>query len=499
LKDNLDKELAEVDTNAKLQGAIFRKLAEDITFYSREQLKARINDLKQQLIANQNLAPAIKAAIQADIENMEGLLDETNKLGRTAARISADMNEIGSAFGELANALKDTNAGLADTLQTISDIASVGSNALDALSQFASGNIISGIASTIKTIVSVFQIGAKAKESERQAQAELEEFQTRVLTGEISINAEYRERARQQAEINRLRLEGMAAESRILRDQRKDINNQYEAILDQIQQESFVADKVTERYGGFLGIGRKTRTVEILESLAGKSFEELEKLFGTGQLTGKAKELFELLRQLKLEGADVDAALAENALAMKEAITGTTADAITDTIFQAFANGERAVQDFADNFEAIMRDAILQSFKYSALEKPLQEFYEQFAGAAQSDNILTEAEIQQLRSNFNRIMEEAGAKFDELQKVTDVDLIDDTENSLKGAIRGITEQQADLLAGTMGGLRLTAIEQLKTASVQLVSLRNIEGYTSFLPEVYAELHQMNTFGVKIVP
>jgi hypothetical protein len=157
------------------------------------------------------------------------------------------------------------------------------------------------------------------------------------------------------------------------------------------------------------------------------------------------------------------------------------------------------VQDFADNFEAIMRDAILQSFKYSALEKPLQEFYEQFAGAAQSDNILTEAEIQQLRSNFNRIMEEAGAKFDELQKVTDVDLIDDTENSLKGAIRGITEQQADLLAGTMGGLRLTAIEQLKTASVQLVSLRNIEGYTSFLPEVYAELHQMNTFGVKIVP
>jgi len=72
-----------------------------------------------------------------------------------------------------------------------------------------------------------------------------------------------------------------------------------------------VIGKGTEKFGGILGIGRKTKAVDITESLAGKSFDELEQLFLKGELEGKAKDLFEALQKIKQEGVDIDKLLAD--------------------------------------------------------------------------------------------------------------------------------------------------------------------------------------------
>jgi hypothetical protein len=133
----------------------------------------------------------------------------------------------------------------------------------------------------------------------------------------------------------------------------------------------------------------------------------LEKLFTSGQLTGAAKEYFLTLKQIHQEEDDIAAAQAENARQAAETFTGTTADSIADSVIQGFEGGLKGAADFADNFESLMKNAVLQSLKFQALEQPLKQFYDNFAKAAQSDGILTESEIKQLHDDFNGIIDDA--------------------------------------------------------------------------------------------
>jgi tape measure domain-containing protein len=162
---------------------------------------------------------------------------------------------------------------------------------------------------------------------------------------------------------------------------------------------------------------------------------------------------------------------------LNQILTGTTEDALVNNIADGFKQGLRSAADFAKSFEDLMRNAILQSLKMTALEGPLREFYEEFAKSSATDEMLTEAEVQQLRDRFNTIIDSAGKKFDDLQKITNINFnaqSGSSVNNLTGAIRGISEQQADLLAGQFGGLRITALDHLNVARMSLVSLQNID-------------------------
>lgn len=501
LKAVHEADLREVDNNAARQSDIYKKLNEDIIQFTRQQVRERINELKKLLKASPDITPEIKASIKSQIDNLENLLDETSRGAEIAGvfgKIAGDLSTLSNGFSSLASSVEFMNAGLADTLQTLGDITNVAASAANAIAQFASGNIIGGIAGVMETLAGVFQIAKKARESEQRAAEEIASFQMQMLEGEVEINRLYRERERDQARINKLKLEGLLEEKKILEQQRKASKEQYEFILKQLQEQSFVAGKTTEQYGGVFGIGKKTRSTEILESLAGKSFEDLEKLFISGQLTGKAKELFELLQQIKKEGEDLDQLLADTIRETQQILTGTTAESITDSIAQGFADGKYAVADFADDFEALMKNAIIQSLKAKALEGPLQKFYEQFALAAESEGALTESEIANLNEYFNSIIENARQGFEDLQKITSVNFGSDSSNSLKGAIQSqLTEQTGSILVGHFAGLRLDARTMLSIATRQVNHLAQIEANTAYLLSIDRRMASLQIEGIKI--
>lgn len=474
------EELDALNSQMARSTALYRKLNQDILLFTRERIKAEVKLLREKLKTDTALSPQQKADIENTINQYESLLNETNELAKDFSRISIGLSEVAGIFGDLGSALEGVNDGLADTLNTISQIANIGSNAAGAIASFAVGDIVGGIKATVGVITGIINIGKQARESRKQAEREIEAFQQRVLQGEIQITQELRNRQREQVKLNKLKLEGLKAERELLEAQKQAIQQQYQSLLSQLQQQSFIVGQTTEKYGGFLGIGRKTRVVDITQSLAGKSFEELEKLFAEGRLTGKALELFELLRQIKQEGVDIDQLLADNAEAANQIFTGTTADSIVDAIADGFANGKRSIRDFAGDFEDLMRQAIINSLKYQYLEEPLREFYEQFAAASQSDNALTEAEIEQLRQLYSSIINNAQAQFNQLQQISGLNLAasGSTSNSLSGAIKGITEQQADLLAGQFGGLRITALEHLAVGRRSLEHFNQIQINTS---------------------
>jgi hypothetical protein len=201
---------------------------------------------------------------------------------------------------------------------------------------------------------------------------------------------------------------------------------------------------------------------------------------GGGKLNGKTileddiKGL-ELLIKTYQEAEDQQEEFRRN---LQQLLTGTTEQSLVDSIADGFKSGLRSANDFAGKFEDMMRNAVLQSLKISALEGPLRTFYEEFAKLSASDELLTEGEIQQLRERFNVIIGDAGKKFDELQRITNLNLTaggqSTSGNNLTGAIKGITEQQAELLAGQFGGLRITALDHLSVARGSLESLQRID-------------------------
>ena len=177
---------------------------------------------------------------------------------------------------------------------------------------------------------------------------------------------------------------------------------------------------------------------------------ELQRLIDSGKLDDTTTKLAQSLIDLKQKATDA-------ANAIKEALTGTSFSELADGIVDVFAKGA----DAAKTFEEAMKKAILNSFKTKTLAAELQKFYDQFADFSQSGSQLTAAEIEKLKTQYDKIISDGQKKFDDLEKATGVKFDDSTSsgsNSLAAGIKGITADQASVLAGATNGIRLAQLE-----------------------------------------
>lgn len=151
---------------------------------------------------------------------------------------------------------------------------------------------------------------------------------------------------------------------------------------------------------------------------------------------------------------------------LNEELTGSTFKSITDEIVSMFERGTTAAQDFADNFEKLMQKAILNSFKRKYLEEGLQEWYDEFAQAAESDGQLTAEEVSRLEEMYNTIIGNAKSQFEQLKQISGISFDDSQSNpnSLQGAYARASQESIDLLAGQTGAMRLHLYELVKLAS-----------------------------------
>jgi len=177
----------------------------------------------------------------------------------------------------------------------------------------------------------------------------------------------------------------------------------------------------------------------------------------------------------------------------RQMLTGTTADSIADAITAGFREGLDSATVFADTFEDLMQNAIINSFKARIVKDYLEKFYDAFAGYAEGG--LDQGEIDKLRTimlggqitvpwggptiTVKGIMESIGEEWAVLQ-----DLLESagiglpgaaavTPKGLAGAIAGVTEQTAGLLAGQFGAVRINIVEHLNVT-------KQMRDYTSVI-------------------
>lgn len=418
----------------------------DMEKISRSALKKAISEAKTFIAEWKKITGALTPEMQALLDNIEQGIKSAED--ESSSRLPADLQAAATALQDCANMAEVFGSGLADVLQTAADAAKAASSIAAGIAQISTGSIVQGAASILSGITGfIAGIGKRIQEN-KKIQEEYLQGLIETYSKELEYNAILRERLRIQQQIGETSLDYFNRLQKELEKQKGSVNKEYQEVWGKLMGEDYISGKGYKHGTWF----RKAKTWNEYDSLAGKSYEDIESLYTQDKLDGAAKTLFERLKQLKDEGANVVEMMDNLKEEMKEAFTGTTSSGITDSIVQGFLNGKRSAADFADDFEGMMRTAMMQAIKMKYLEKPLLEWYDKFAAA--SEEGLTEDKIAELRKQYDKIIENAAKEAENMEKVTGVGLAGDAsrEATAKG-IAAMSQDSANELNGRFYALQ----------------------------------------------
>lgn len=197
----------------------------------------------------------------------------------------------------------------------------------------------------------------------------------------------------------------------------------------------------------------------------------------------KVKEYEEQYKELARQIEDI---IDEIASSITQTSAKDLANDLADAIVDAFSKGENAAEAFEETARKVMQNAVKNALKLQLLEKPLQKAVDDLQknmGHWEGDEFvfdgLTEREQQQFKNQVASI----GASFAEALKLYEdlfKDLnIEEFDDSLAGAVKGVSEETASLVAGQMNAMRINQIESLEIMRQQLERLTQISRNTSY--------------------
>ena len=502
---------------------LYRDLNTEIIKYSRESVKAQIKGIEETLKHFKDINPEIKKRLEGSLKDLKGVLsggvgsdyeqklvERKNELEQSLATQQLSTEEykkqlvelgkikteiknlplndvaekadmVASALSSIGDAVKPINEKLGTQLSGLSDTLTLGADAVRAMSGDATA--------IVKLVTDLITSFAKVRQSAIDAKAGIAEFQTAQQTAEIDFSIGYRERIRQQEQLNALKIKGIEEENRLLDQQRKDNQTDYQKVLSQIAQESYISSETAKKtkgsfLGGVVGFfgGTRTNIVKEYASLLGKDYDALLKLYNSGALEGKAKSLFETLQKLKDESGSISSAIDELNDKASQLFTGTTADSIAGGILQGLKEGKRGIADFAGTFESTMQDSFDSIFEEKAIRERMSEFYKQLAEAARSGGGVDSNELVNLKTLYGKYIDDISKEYQALGEVTGA------SNRLNGAAsannlpnsisKNITEDTANILAGKFNAFQLTALDQLNVAKIGLVAQQETAANTA---------------------
>jgi len=429
--------------------------------------RSLIDKIKALLSSDANMSAELRKEIEDALKDTTEALDD---------RLPERTLQIADGFAQMAQSLGSVNEGLASMLGGLSNVlratvqvndgikgltkgianykdnkAAGGGGLLGSLGAIAGvagpvGQIVGAVANVVGGVVNFFKA---SKESARKAAEEIKSYQDSVLIGEYEYNRLLRERAREQENINDLTNEQLKLQEKLLNTQTSEAKSDYEALLRRVQQEGQqITGQKTEKYGGFLGIGKKTRVVDITAGLSGYTYNQLEELYTSNKLNEATRKLFEELKKAKEEVDGIADAWDEMQNELLDRMSGNaTANAIGNSIINGFKQGRRAVSDFADDAEEIIQNALLSAMNYTVLDAPLQELIKKFRDDAKDG--LNQNEIDAFQQGYNAVVQQGLDAIKEIEKVTGKTIGGNASGSLKAeaGIERISEQTATELMG----------------------------------------------------
>jgi len=194
-------------------------------------------------------------------------------------------------------------------------------------------------------------------------------------------------------------------------------------------------------------------------------------------------------------GKPIEDIVEEAQEAMRD-IAGITEQSIADAIAEGFSEGMTSAEIFADTFEDMMQRAIIDAFKQTIIAKYIQGWYDQFI--ALSEGGLTVGEIETLAGIYEDVVNIASTQWEVMQTILEaagMELDKARRTGLEGAIAGITEETASLLAGQFQAIRINTVEVLANMeSIIIINSRIADNteYNKYLESIDKKIGEGNT-------
>lgn len=204
-------------------------------------------------------------------------------------------------------------------------------------------------------------------------------------------------------------------------------------VVDRLREEAELLKKTLGR-DIFQGNHRFGGNWNAFENLQKLSIEEIEKLKQSPKLWGAlGKEMQDYYSNI----LDMQKQIADAEKERKDAITGTSLDAVTSDALEWISNLDDAMKSPAETFEKTMQNAIKRIIKNKYLVKEMQKWYDDFAKAGE-DGAYTETEIEALRQSYYSTTEAVRKKYEAMAKAIGSDALS-TEDSRHAEAKGIAQ------------------------------------------------------------
>ena len=175
--------------------------------------------------------------------------------------------------------------------------------------------------------------------------------------------------------------------------------------------------------------------------------------------------------------------------AYNEKLTSTTFDTIKDDFRNALLDMEDSTEAFAENFESMMQNAILESMMTGTYDKALKEWYRDFADSM-ADGIMDADEQEMLRKQWQSIVDQASGEWEQWRDLMGwgTDTAQEQQSATSRGFETMTQDQASELNG-----RFTALYEssLRQESIQQGIGNIAEDARNIIAQSYLELQQIN--------
>lgn len=475
------------------KGAIAKITVEDSDFYttlfgnleriSKKSIDAAILKAKTFLSKYKDSQGKWLKDIDADtlqllIKIQEGI---TKAEDASKSKLPKAINDIADGLGDAANMAQLFDSELANVIDTAAQLAKGIADVAEGIARIVTNDPIGGSVQALSGIMSIVSAFKKNTEASKQILSNYELMLLKRNLSEISYSELLRERLRTTEQIGETNLKYNQRITSELEKQNEANKNNYSTIWAQLMGQDYVSS-TNYKHGTWF---KKASTSNEYASLLGKTYEDIEKLYNSDQLTEKAKVLFEQLQKIKDEGVDINEMLTQQAEAMREAYTSTTADAITESIVSGFENGYKSAADFAADFESMMKKAVLQALKLQVLEEPIRAWYESFAASMTAGTI--GQDMNKLNAEWNSIISKASDWMSAAEKATGLSFGTTAQTADSNGIKTINQETASKLEGHFVAVRVYSGKLVESASIicdrmarQVLHLAAIEKNTNEL-------------------
>ena len=227
------------------------------------------------------------------------------------------------------------------------------------------------------------------------------------------------------------------------------------------------------------------KSIENLEQQK-KEIQEMQRLEEEKKKTddSKVKDYIEQQKDIDRQIQDAYDEIAEDILQT----TGKDfADELGNALVDAFSKGEDAAEAFEETVNDVLKNAIVNQLKRNFLEQKLQKALNDlqddmgywsgddfvFNGLTDSEIADFKRKVQAAADNYNQALEIYKDLFEDLE-------IDDSEDSLTGAVKGVSEETANILAGQMNAIRINQMESTQVLRQSLQALNTIANNTAYM-------------------